>query len=162
MSQSHPGLVGYTIHPAALSDIPAIVSVFQAAFADDHLMSCCYHNTPKDVLIANDTKTFTRSMNEGDLYGERLTKVVQNDTDETVGFSIWQFPHYLTPEQKVEKEKGKRERRADGDILGARMGLLKEFFGQLEEGRKKWVDPEKMFCKNFPLMTLHLGSASVM
>ena len=44
------------------------------------------------------------------------------------------------------KEKRDRERR-DEPPEGSNEALIKDFFEQLIAGRRKWIVPDKMFCK---------------
>ena len=63
-----------------------------------------------------------------------------------MAFSVWQYPHTLTEEQKKEKEAKECSTR-DEPPEGSNTALVKDFFSQLFAGRKRWIVPEKMFCE---------------
>lgn len=64
-----------------------------------------------------------------------------------VAFSLWQYPYRNTPEQAKAKEEKEARAKLVPHPEGTNVALTKEFFKKLHEGRKKWVDPEKMYCK---------------
>ena len=70
----------YTLHNAGLEDVPDIARIFQAAFKDDDIMGYFYPNTPSNIRWDHDIKLYTDLMNEGDIYGGRFTKVVDDDS----------------------------------------------------------------------------------
>lgn len=65
-----------------------------------------------------------------------------------MAFARWQYPYTLTPEQQAEKEeKDKNRKRYHEFPEGSNEELQKEFFRQLAEARKKFIVPEKTYCK---------------
>ena len=62
-----------------------------------------------------------------------------------MAFSRWQYPHTLTAEQKAEREAKSKEHQERPE--GSNRELMDEFFGQLFEGRRKWIVPEETFCE---------------
>ena len=140
--------MAYYMQPATVDDAPAIAEVFQKAFEGDHIMGYFYSNTPKDMIWEKDLKYFKENIGVGTLYGERYTKVVEDSTGKIVAFSAWQYPYHLTPEQKSKKEEDLKEKAKEPHPPGAQGPLIEEAFGKLNAGRKKWIIPEKTFCKS--------------
>ena len=65
-----------------------------------------------------------------------------------MAFARWQYPYTLTPEQQAEKEeKDKNRKRYHQFPEGSNEELQKEFFRQLAEARKRFIVPEKTYCK---------------
>lgn len=72
-----------------------------------------------------------------------------------MAFARWQYPYTLTPEQKAEKdEKDEKRKRYNEFPEGSNKELQKEFFKQLVEGRKRFIVPEKTYCKFYILELL--------
>ena len=69
----------FTLHPATLDDASDITAVFQAAFAKDHIMSYFHPNCSASAVWEKDLKTFKSLIGQGDIYGERFTKVVDEE-----------------------------------------------------------------------------------
>ena len=65
----------------------------------------------------------------------------------TVAFSKWDHPYKLTAEQKKEKDENDASNKKPPALEGSNGPLMDDFFKQLVAGRKKWIVPEKMFCK---------------
>ena len=68
--------MSFTFLPAKVDDASDIASVFQAAFANDDIMSYFYTNVPTSVTWERDVKYYRNLIVEGTQYGERVTKVV--------------------------------------------------------------------------------------
>lgn len=66
----------FTFLPATVNDASDITSVFQAAFANDDIMSYFFTNVPASVTWERDVKYYRDLIAEGTKYGERVTKVV--------------------------------------------------------------------------------------
>ena len=65
-----------------------------------------------------------------------------------MAFARWQYPYTLTPEQKAEKEvKDEQRKRYNEFPEGSNKELQEEFFKKLVEGRKRFIVPEKTYCK---------------
>ena len=162
----------FTLHPVTIDDASDITAIYQAAFAGDHIMQYFHPNVPASVQWEQDVKYYTDMITHGGVHGERLTKLVDKDTGwdslimllrwallyvveihiskrrgrKTVAFSAWQYPHTLTEEQKKEDEAKKNSTKSDPPE-GSQNALIDEFFTKLFAGRKKWIVPEKTFCK---------------
>lgn len=69
----------------------------------------------------------------------------------TVAFSKWDYPYEITPENKEKKEVKERldkeRKKEEGNMIGSNDSLMDDFFKQLFAGRKKWIVPEKTYCK---------------
>ena len=72
--------MGFSLQPAGLQDAEDITQIFQVAFKDDHIMGQFHPNTPKNLLWEQDMKVFSDMIAQGDIYGGRFTKVVDEDT----------------------------------------------------------------------------------
>ena len=63
-----------------------------------------------------------------------------------VAFAKWQYSYTLTPEQKQEKEEYYSKRAPYPE--GTNEVLYKDFFGQLDTLREKYVDEEEEYCES--------------
>ena len=70
----------FTLLPATVEDAPDIASVYQAAFADDNIMSYFFPHVPTSILLERDIKFYQTLIAEGMTYEERVTKVVDDDS----------------------------------------------------------------------------------
>ena len=70
----------YSLHPAGPSDAKDITRIFQAAFKDDHIMGHFHPHTPENLVWEQDLKVFSDMLAQGDVYGGRWTKVVEDET----------------------------------------------------------------------------------
>lgn len=70
----------FTLHPATVDDAPNIASLFQTAFANDHIMSYFHPHVPASVLQQRDTKYYRDLITKGTTYGERVTKAVDDES----------------------------------------------------------------------------------
>ena len=70
----------FTLHPATADDASDIASIFQTAFANDHIMSYFHPHVPASILRDRDTKYYRDLITEGMTYGERVTKAVDDET----------------------------------------------------------------------------------
>ena len=111
-------------------------------------MGYFYPDRPKDITWDTDVKYFTKKLQEGTLYGGQITKMVEDSTGKAVAFAAWQYPHHLTPEQKAEKDRNAEEAKKEPHPPGAQGPLIEDFFNNLLAGRKKWINPEKTYCKS--------------
>ena len=73
--------------------------------------------------------------------------VLKRQSSKIVAFSAWQYPYTLTEEQRKVKE-ARDSARKDESPEGSNKALIKDFFTQLIDGRKKWIVPERMFCES--------------
>ena len=64
-----------------------------------------------------------------------------------MAFSKWDHPYTLTAEQKKEKEEKDKSNKKPPVLEGSNGPLMDDFFKQLFEGRKRWVERERMFCE---------------
>lgn len=71
---------------------------------------------------------------------------IEREGRKTVAFSTWQYPHKPTEDQRKEKE-AKSNSTKDEPPEGSNKELIKDFFTQIFVGRKRWIEPEKTFCK---------------
>ncbi len=69
--------MAFSLHPITPADAVDVTRVFQAAFANDHIMKHFYPHTPLDVKWKQDLTFFEGLIAEGDKYGGRMTKVVE-------------------------------------------------------------------------------------
>lgn len=69
----------FTLHPATVDDASDITAVFQAAFAKDHIMSYFHPNVPAPAIWEKDFKLFKGLIAQGDIYGERFAKVIDEE-----------------------------------------------------------------------------------
>lgn len=70
----------FTLHPATVEDASDIAAIFRAAFAEDHIMGYFHPHVPASVVLEKDTKLFRGLIAQGDIYGERITKVVDEES----------------------------------------------------------------------------------
>ena len=70
----------FALHPATIDDAPSIAAIFQAAFADDHLMSHFYPNVPASILWEKDVKFYHDLIAQDGIYGERIIKAVDEES----------------------------------------------------------------------------------
>ena len=70
----------FTLFPATVDDAPAIASVYQAAFADDDIMSYFHPHVPSSVTLERDIQYYRTLIAEGMMYEERVTKVVDEES----------------------------------------------------------------------------------
>lgn len=143
---SQPINMPYTQCAATVSDARDLAIVFQKAFEHDHIMSFFHRHSPKDLVLERDTKLFTRGLEEGSAFGKQFTKIVDDSTGQIVAFAQWEYPFHLTPELEAKKEKRAEEWKKEPHPPGAELELINNFMGQLETGRKKFIDPEKTYC----------------
>lgn len=70
----------FTLHPATIDDASDIAAIFQAAFADDHIMGYFHPDVPASVLWEKDVKFYQDLIAQGGVYGERITKAVDGES----------------------------------------------------------------------------------
>ncbi|KAI4102254.1 MAG: hypothetical protein L6R37_004504 [Teloschistes peruensis] len=134
----------FEVVAAEPSDIPAIASMHIAAFKEDPIMG---HLMPKATYqdqydyFAN---FYRKSFAEKQLTGSVFRKVVETETGKLVGFSKWKYAYSLTPEQQAEKKKLDTKRTYPE---GTNVALYEQFFGELDNLRKKNCDEYKDYCK---------------
>ena len=75
----NPRTMAYTILPATPADLPDIVSVHDAAFADDPFIGQLMPNVSPEVKQSHDMYFFTRQFEMSRLNGQRLTKAVDGN-----------------------------------------------------------------------------------
>lgn len=139
--------MAYTIRPAIVEDAPVITEIFLASFNDNHIMKYFYKDTPREIEWDHYLKYYVEKIQES-LYGRRYTVMVDDSTGKAVAFSAWQYPHHLTSEQTAERDMKVEEAKKTPPLQGAQVELIDEWFEQLLGGRKKFIDPQKTFCKS--------------
>lgn len=107
-----------------------------------------YMNSPQEVVRDKYVKYYTEKLQEGSLYGRRITLLVDESTGKAVAFSVWQYPHHLTPEQAAEKNRKEEQAKKEPEPPGAQVGLIEDWFRGVWAGRKKYIDPERTYCKS--------------
>lgn len=70
----------FTLLPATVEDAPDIALIYQAAFADDNIMSYFFPHVPAPILLERDIAYYRTLIAEGMTYEERVTKVVDDDS----------------------------------------------------------------------------------
>ena len=78
--------MAYAVHPAGIDDAEALADIMLQAFADDHIIGYMQKNVPYEVRHKHDTQMFHDFCVEGDVYGGRMTKVVDNATGYDIPF----------------------------------------------------------------------------
>ena len=76
--------MAYTVHPVGTDDAEALATIMLQAFADDHIISYIHKDVPYEVQHKHDAQMFSDWCVEGDVYGGRMTKVVDNATGYTI------------------------------------------------------------------------------
>lgn len=71
----------FTLHPTTVDDASDITAIFQAAFADDHIMAYFHPGVPASILWERDLRYFRDLVAQDALYGERITKVVDEENN---------------------------------------------------------------------------------
>lgn len=74
----------YTISPATRADLPDIIAIYHAAFADDPFIGQIMSNVPPQVKQAYDMHWYGREFEMSQLNGLRFRKVVDGD-----GYNPW-------------------------------------------------------------------------
>ena len=69
----------YTISPATPADLPDIIAIYHAAFANDPFVGQIMANVPLQVKQAHDMHWYGREFEMGQLNGLRFRKVVDGD-----------------------------------------------------------------------------------
>ena len=72
--------MAFTLHPVTLEDAEDISRIFQEAFKHDHIIGYFNPNVPKDALWNRDLEFYRGLIQEGDIYGGRITKAVDTST----------------------------------------------------------------------------------
>ena len=67
----------FNLQPVGIEDATDITRIFQAAFANDHIMKHFYPHTPENVKWEQDFEFFSNEIRECAAYGGRLTKIVE-------------------------------------------------------------------------------------
>lgn len=73
-------IMPFTLHPATVTDASDIAAIFQAAFAQDHIMSHFHPNVPAAVLWEKDVGYFSGLLAQGGQGAERVTKAVDEES----------------------------------------------------------------------------------
>ena len=74
----------YTISPATPADLPDIITIYHAAFANDPFIGQIMPNVPPGVKQAYDMHCYGREFEMSQLNGLRFRKVVDGD-----GYNPW-------------------------------------------------------------------------
>lgn len=69
----------YTVLPATPADLPDIIAVYHAAFANDPFIGQLMPNVPLEVKTAHDLHWYGREFEMSELNGLRFRKVVDED-----------------------------------------------------------------------------------
>ena len=69
----------YSIVPATPDDLPDIIAIYHAAFADDPFIGQLMPNVPPEVKQAHDMHWYGREFEMSELNGLRFRKVVDGD-----------------------------------------------------------------------------------
>lgn len=72
--------MAYTLHPATVADAEDITRIFNAAFAEDHIMAHFHPHTPAHLKWEQDLEFFRMQLKECGRFGGRFTKVVEGST----------------------------------------------------------------------------------
>lgn len=72
--------MAFTLHPVTLEDAEDVTRIFEEAFKHDHIMSYFCPNVPGDIVWERDLDFYKGLIKEGDIYGGRITKVVETST----------------------------------------------------------------------------------
>lgn len=70
----------FSIHPATIADIPAIVTLSHAAFKDDRLVGYLARDVAPDLSYAHHCQEYERRFKTSALNGLVLFKAVDDDT----------------------------------------------------------------------------------
>lgn len=76
----HLPIMAFTLHPVGPEDVSDITRIHQSAFANDHIMSHFYPNTPEQLKWDQDFQFFSTQIAKSPAYGGRLTKVVEESS----------------------------------------------------------------------------------
>ena len=131
-------IMPFELQPATLEDIPELVKVYHAAFADDKHFNACYGAVPPRVLYELDTQSFTDIF---DLRWVHFFKVVDTETGCIAGWSQWEYPH-TAEEARVAQEatRAKRGKENPFDIKGINRGLCCELAMQSMPVQQRYFD----------------------
>ena len=69
----------YTVLPATPADLPDIIAVFHAAFANDPFVGQLMPNVPPHIRTAHDMHWYSREFEMSELNGLRFRKLVDAD-----------------------------------------------------------------------------------
>lgn len=72
--------MSFSLEPAVVEDARTLARVFREAFSKDPIMMYLQPKVPYAVILEKDTVMYRDMIEEGDVYGKRLTKVVEKDT----------------------------------------------------------------------------------
>ena len=72
--------MAYSLQAAQVEDAGAVTDIFQQAFGKDEIMGYLNLNVPAKIQREKDIEFFRGLIEEGDVYGARFTKVVDNKT----------------------------------------------------------------------------------
>lgn len=72
--------MAFTLHPVGPEDTADITRIYQAAFANDHIMGHFYTHTPESIKWDQDYEFYKTQIAECGVYGGRMTKVVEEST----------------------------------------------------------------------------------
>ena len=176
----------YELHPATIEDVPTLVTVFDEAFADDEIVSYLFKDVPEHIRRERDLKWFSTFFQKLDSNGVQFTKVIDTsngynlvplsseaecnssvlcwavlryDINRAIaGFAKWDTPIVLTAELRAERELEVKKKEPYPE--GANVPLLEDFFGQLDRGKRKWIDAEKDTCNTSILMIVNFQAFS--
>ncbi|MCJ1280174.1 hypothetical protein MMC21_008001 [Puttea exsequens] len=137
--------MSYSLHPGAASDAEDLARIFQAAFNDDKIISHFHPRTPPELRWKSDLELFQDLIAEQGVFGGVVTKLVDDETGNTVAFAMWDYPYKVTPELQARKEAKDRKLETEPRVEGSNESLMADFFTQLLAGRRKYIDPENTF-----------------
>ncbi|EHL02404.1 hypothetical protein M7I_1479 [Glarea lozoyensis 74030] len=135
----------YTLSPAYLSDIPAMLPVYHSAFTDDPLSSYTF---PRSRIAPEEfTRWLTTRFTM--LFHRPETRYFKVEKDgELVALARWSFPYRLSEEEKAKRasdkeEKKKRDEREGRDTdwpVGANDECCREKFGGIGRAFERFVE----------------------
>ena len=76
----HQCTMPFTLHPATTDDVSDIVAIYRAAFASDDIMGHFHPKAAASTLWEQDIQFYTDLIAQGSIYGERVTKAVDEET----------------------------------------------------------------------------------
>ena len=150
--------MSYTLAPLTNpSGFPSMNDVFAAAFADHPVISSIFANVDKEVRKTYDIKTYHEAWEKRERDGWRWFFVHCHAEDasggkkpegegEIVAWAKWQVPHGKRHDEGENEDDDEGKKKGEKYPHGTNVELFEEFFGKLEEGRRKWVGP-KEYCK---------------
>jgi GNAT superfamily N-acetyltransferase len=124
--------------PAGEADLPKILEVQYAAFAQDPINRLMF---PVPTPPSTFEKSLDRARRDISNPDVAFMKVTETETGEIVSFAKW----YIYKHQRPEEEWNKEEKRDWGE--GTNVEVADTFFGLLTRNRRKFMAGEPYCCK---------------